>query len=173
MAQWVRQQGSEALGTNSNRNIYVLFTLSIWFWILRIVFSSTHIKINIFRQFSVGVLWIKMLTLVGTFYLFSSITIITLRLIQNMEAKFSCQMRYFCVFLPDVCQLSSRHIGQFVHATERENSFWPNCSKFAVECDWNSKSSQNVQNWLFWKNRWAFGKKIEFFSKSINVASLL
>ena len=28
-------------------------------------------------------------------------------------------------FLPDVCQLRSRHIGKFVHAFEREIIFWP------------------------------------------------
>ena len=27
--------------------------------------------------------------------------------------------------------------------------FLLNCSKFAVECDYNSKNSQNVQNWCF------------------------
>ena len=37
VAQWVVQQGSEALGTGSNRNIY-LFLLLIWFWVLKIVF---------------------------------------------------------------------------------------------------------------------------------------
>ena len=49
-----------------------------------------------------------------------------------------------CFFKPDVCQLHSRHIGKFADATEHEIIFWPNCSKFAVECDWNSKISQNV-----------------------------
>ena len=41
----------------------------------------------------------------------------------------------------------------YIHATigifftsEREIIFSLNCSKFAAECDWNSKSSQNVQD---------------------------
>ena len=37
--------------------------------------------------------------------------------------------------LPDVCQLRSRHIGKFVHVSEREKFFEQNCSEFAVECD--------------------------------------
>ena len=83
-----------------------------------------------------------------------------------MEAKSSSQMGCFWLFLPDVCQLRSRHIGKFVHATEREISFWPNCSKLAVECDWNSKNSQNVQNLgFFWKNGWVFWKKTWIFLK--------
>ena len=33
----------------------------------------------------------------------------------------------------------------FIHISEREIFFSQNCSKFAVECDWNSKISQNIQ----------------------------
>ena len=37
-------------------------------------------------------------------------------------------------------------------------------SKFAVECDWNSKISQSIQNLGSFKvNRWASWKKSEFF----------
>ena len=37
-------------------------------------------------------------------------------------------------------------------------------SKFAVECNWNSEISQNVQNLGFFKkNRWVFRKNLEFF----------
>ena len=43
-----------------------------------------------------------------------------------------------------------------VHAenvSQRENFLYPNFSKFAVECDWNSKVSLNVQNFgLFLEN---------------------
>ena len=35
----------------------------------------------------------------------------------------------------------------------------PKRSKFAVECDWISKNSQNVQNWVCWKNWWVFRAK--------------
>ena len=53
----------------------------------------------------------------------------------------------------------------FVHVSEREFCFSLNCSKFAVECDWNSKNSQNFQILgFFWKNRWVFAKKtLNFF----------
>ena len=37
--------------------------------------------------------------------------------------------------------------------------------KFAVECNWNSKNSQNVQNL-------GFLEEIDFFSKSIKVSNL-
>ena len=47
----------------------------------------------------------------------------------------------------------------FIHVSEREIFFSLNCSKFAVECDSNSKNSQNVQNLGF------FGKIDAFFRK--------
>ena len=43
--------------------------------------------------------------------------------------------------------------------SERESFFSPNCSKFAVEWDWESKNPQNVQILGF------FGKIDVFFSK--------
>ena len=44
------------------------------------------------------------------------------------------------------------------------NFLSPNSGKFAAECKWKSKSYQNVQNLgFFWKNRWVFWKKNEFF----------
>ena len=43
--------------------------------------------------------------------------------------------------------------------------FPPNYSKFAVECDWNNKISQNVQNLGFLKIDGFFEKKLEFFFK--------
>ena len=48
--------------------------------------------------------------------------------------------------------------------SERE-FFPPNCSKFAVECNWESKNSQNIQNLgFFWKNNVFFSKKtLKFF----------
>ena len=56
-----------------------------------------------------------------------------------------------------------------VHFSDREIYFFPNCCKFDVECVWNIKNSQNVQNFL--KYRWVyFGKKFRNFSKSLNVA---
>ena len=51
----------------------------------------------------------------------------------------------------------------FVHVSEREIFFSLNCSKFAEECDWNSKNSQKVQNLgCFWKNTCFFSKTLKF-----------
>ena len=36
-------------------------------------------------------------------------------------------------------------------------------SKFAIECDWNNKFSQNVQVLVFWKKPTGFQKKMIFF----------
>ena len=60
MAQWVGQQGSEALGTGSNSSISPNFqlyflTLLIRFRIMRL-FSSTSMKYNILHQFLAGAL---------------------------------------------------------------------------------------------------------------------
>ena len=33
---------------------------------------------------------------------------------QNMKANFFSQMDHFRLFLPDICQLRSRHIGKYV-----------------------------------------------------------
>ena len=72
-------------------------------------------------------------------------------------------MGHFWRFLPDVCQFPSRHIGKYVHATERE-FFLTKFSKFAVECAWNSKIPQNVRNLgLFWKKTDGF-----FWKKYLN-----
>ena len=58
----------------------------------------------------------------------------------------------------------------FVHVSERE--FFSNYTEIAVECDPDSKISQNVQNLGFWKNTWFFEKNLNF-SKSLNVANVL
>ena len=81
--------------------------------------------------------------------------IIILRHIKNMKAKSSSN----ALFLT----LRSRHIGKFVHTTERGIIFSPNCGKIAVECDWNRKNSQSVQNLGFFAKIGFFFEK--FFSK--------
>ena len=49
--------------------------------------------------------------------------------------------------------------------------FPPNCCNFAVECDWNSDISQNVQNLeISGKIDGILQENLEFFSKSLNVA---
>ena len=46
-------------------------------------------------------------------------------------------------------------------------------SKFAVECDWNSKISQSIQNLGSSKvNRWASWKKSEFVQNLPQLANL-
>ena len=47
----------------------------------------------------------------------------------------------------------------FVHGSEQEIFFSLSCCKFAVECDWNRKNSQKVQNLSF------FGKIDGYFRK--------
>ena len=49
------------------------------------------------------------------------------------------------------CVHAKNDFGRTVHVSEREIS--PNSSKFAVEYDWNSELSQNVQNLGFLENR--------------------
>ena len=82
-----------------------------------------------------------------------------------MNAKSSSQMRYFISFFLSRCLPiafePNANIGKFVHAIEPEINFSTNCSKFAVECDWKSKNSQNVQNLGF------FGKIDEFLNKNL------
>ena len=61
----------------------------------------------------------------------------------------------------------------FVDVSERQ-LFSPNCSKFAVECDWNSKISQNEKKIVFFEKIDGFlRKKTLNFSKSLNVATFL
>ena len=76
--------------------------------------------------------------------------------------------------------MRSRQHRQYVPITEREIFFNNKESKFAVECDWNSKISQNVQNSGFIekvdgfsekKNN--FGKPMYFFSENPDVQSIL
>ena len=44
-------------------------------------------------------------------------------ILKNMKAKSSLKWAISDVFLPDICQLSSRNIGKYVHANEREFYF--------------------------------------------------
>ena len=76
-----------------------------------------------------------------------------------MEAKSSSQMRYLWRFFNPMFANCVHTKTMFVHVSDREIFFSLNCSKFAVECDWNSENSQNVQNLFF------FGKIYGFFSK--------
>ena len=85
-----------------------------------------------------------------------------------MEPKSSSQMRYFWLFYPMFanCVHAKRQHRRFCSHLHVNLFFQTNCSKFAVECDWNSKNSQNVQNLgFFWKIICVFWKKLEFSSK--------
>ena len=59
----------------------------------------------------------------------------------------------------------------FVHVSERE-FFSKNSSKFAVECDWNSKISQTFKIWVFLKKLMRFFGKFAFYKtvKGDNIA---
>ena len=49
------------------------------------------------------------------------------------------------------------------------NFFLTNCSKFASECDWNSRISQMRTNIFFWKKQMVFFReKLENFLKIVN-----
>ena len=88
-----------------------------------------------------------------------------LRHIHDMEAKSSPQMvHFFTQCLPTAFTLKT----MFVHISERE-IFSPNCCKFAIECDCDSKISQNVQSWVFFGEIDGFlQEKPWYFSKSLN-----
>ena len=60
-----------------------------------------------------------------------------------MEAKASSQMGAFLYPMFAYCVHTKT---MFVYVSDRETIFSPNCSKFAVECDWSKNNSQNVQN---------------------------
>ena len=46
--------------------------------------------------------------------------------------------------------------------------FSANCSSFAIECDWNRKISQNVENSFFEKLEGLFENKLDFSFKIAN-----
>ena len=69
--------------------------------------------------------------------------------------------------LPEVCQSSSHkpaNVG--CSCVWLSNFHSSNCFKFAVDCDWSCKISQNVPNSVF------FPKKSRVFLKSLKVANL-
>ena len=55
------------------------------------------------------------------------------------------------------------HVKRYSFAFLNVKVFSPNCSKFAVECDWNSQNSQNFQNLCFF-----FGKIDGFFKQNLD-----
>ena len=91
-----------------------------------------------------------------------TVKLIISRRIENMESKIFLSNR--CIFLPDVCQLSSRNWTN-IGCSRVCQFFSSNCSKFVVERDWNSKISQNVQNLGFFKKMDGFFEKILNFLK--------
>ena len=83
------------------------------------------------------------------------------QIIYIMRAKSSAQRER--LFLPDCANCI--HVG---------SRFPPNCSTFAVECDWLSNISQNMQNLVFFlKLDGFFSKKMNFFPKSLKVPNVL
>ena len=71
-----------------------------------------------------------------------------------MRAKSPTQMG--AIFGPMSANCLHSLKTMFVHVSESEFHS-ANCSKFAVESDWNSQIFQSVQNFgFFWKNIWFF-----------------
>ena len=81
--------------------------------------------------------------------------LVILRHIKNMEAN-SSQIGHFRRFFYPLFANCVHTKTMFVHVSKGE-IFSLTCSKFAVECDWNSRNSQNVQNFCF------FRKNLETF----------
>ena len=77
-----------------------------------------------------------------------------------MEAKSFSPMRYFWRFFTRCLPIAFTPTSAILFTSEREITFPPNCSKFAVECDWNRKNSQNLKTFKIW---FFFGKIDEFF----------
>ena len=72
---------------------------------------------------------------------------------------------------PDVWQLSSRTLNDD-HSRLWTWFFPPNCSKFAIESDWNCEISRNVQNLsIFGKIDGFFSEKNLIFSETLKVAN--
>ena len=68
------------------------------------------------------------------------------------------------------CQLTMSD-WTLVSSSGRQNFSTQNYCKFAVECDWKSKISQNVQNLGYFsekKDRFFFEKKVEFYKITKN-----
>ena len=74
--------------------------------------------------------------------------------ILHLGGKSSTQMGAF-FYQMNANRLQTKTL--FVQVSERE-FLPPNCSKFAVECNWNTKISENVQ--IFW---FFLAKRIGFF----------
>ena len=72
-------------------------------------------------------------------------------MLYNMEAKLSAQMGHIRRF--SQCLLIAFTLKRCAFTFLKYFSLI--CSKFAVECDWNSKNCQNIRNFvfIFWKTR--------------------
>ena len=63
-----------------------------------------------------------------------------------MKAKSSTQMGHFRRFFYTMLANCVHTKTMLVHFSERKIFFSLNCSKFAIEYDWNSKIPRNIQN---------------------------
>ena len=78
---------------------------------------------------------------------------------KKMKAKSSSQMGHFRRFFNPMFANCVHTKTMLVHVSELEIFFSLNCSKFAVECDWDNKNSRNVQSLVFFrKNECVFWK---------------
>ena len=93
-----------------------------------------------------------------------------MRHIYNMGTKSSTQeakiRQFFTRCLPIAVTLND--VGQNFFSFLNVKFFLTKCRKLAVEDDWNSKISQNVQSLFFWLNRWVFFRKTFNFIKIVN-----
>ena len=65
-------------------------------------------------------------------------------------------------------------LPMLVYGSNFENFSSPTHSKFAAECNWSIKISQNAENSIyFWGKDGFFSKKSDFFSKSEEVENLV
>ena len=102
----------------------------------------------------------------GNYCSMTSVFLICAILLKTWKQNLPLKWAISDFVLPDVCQLRSSHIGNYVEAFECEIIIWPNCSKFAVECTWNGKIPQNVWNLCFFSEKvdGFFEKKLEYLN---------
>ena len=89
----------------------------------------------------------------------------------DIKTKSSSQMeRFFIRYFPHAFSSHRQVCSRFW----TWKILWPNCSNFAVECDWSSKIFKMFKIRVFFeKMDGFFGKNIDFFAKLLNVVNLL
>ena len=80
-------------------------------------------------------------------------------------SKIFLSNRLFPTFFTRCLRIAFVQTSSFLFTSEHEKIFSPSWSKFAVECDWNTKNSQNAPNLGFFGNLMGFFRKktLKFF----------